>query len=196
MNKNKLICITGMPGAGKSSATDYLLAKDNFGYLRFGQVVLDRVKESGQKPSENLERQISMDLRQEYGMAAIAILNEPKICELLEKDNLVIDGLRSFEEYIYLKQKFEETMIVIAVFAAPKIRYDRLGTRDERHGQDEDLRFRSFTLDEAMARDIAEIERLNLGGTMAMADFTVINDAGREKLDSQMDQVLENIFNR
>jgi len=192
--KNKLICLVGMPGSGKTEVSNYLSKKRDFGYFRFGQPVLDKVKESGQTSSEKLEREIREGLRREYGMAALAILNEKTIEMLLTKGHVLGDGLRSYEEYIYLKERFPESLKVIYVFTSPYIRYQRLTKRGERHGIDKNLKYRSFTLDEAVARDRAEIEGLHIGGTIAMADFTLLNTATKENLYTQIDKVLTEIF--
>lgn len=187
---NKLICVTGMPGSGKSEATTYLLTKKSFGYFRFGQIVLDKITALGREPSPSLEREIRESLREEYGMAVMAILNEPKINELLEKESAIGDGLRSFEEYLYLKRKFSENLIVIAVYSSPMARYQRLKSVSQAGDED----FGTSTYEEAVAHDVAEIERLNLGGTLAMADFMVVNDGDKDKLFTQLDNIYQSIY--
>jgi dephospho-CoA kinase len=191
--ETKFICISGMPGAGKTEATEYLMKKGQFGYLHFGEIVLEKIKSLGREPSENLEREIRESLRKEYGMAVMAILNEPKVNELLEKGTVFGDGLRSFEEYLFFRRKFGERFVVIAVFAPPLERYKRLGTRSLEHPDDKRDYYRSISFEEAVARDIAEIERLNLGGTLAMADYTVINSGDKTKLYAQLDEIYKQI---
>ena len=65
---NKIICVVGMPGSGKSIVSDELV-KQGFAFLRFGQITLDKVKEQGLKPNESNERKIREDFRKKYGMA-------------------------------------------------------------------------------------------------------------------------------
>lgn len=192
---NKLVCLVGMPGAGKSEVAEYLTAIHKFGYFRFGQINLDKVKESGLPPTEKLEKEIREGLRREYGMAALAILNMPKIETLIKEGDVLGDGLRSYEEYEFLKEKLGDQFVAIVVYAPPKIRYDRLVNRSNRHGKDANLRYRSFTLEEAQERDINEIKGANVGGTFVMADFTISNISTIESLHTQVDQVLKNIFN-
>ncbi|MBU3942555.1 hypothetical protein KKA24_01075 [Patescibacteria group bacterium] len=43
---HKIIFIAGMPGSGKSFVADELV-KQGFEYMRFGQIVLDKVMEAG-----------------------------------------------------------------------------------------------------------------------------------------------------
>jgi len=191
---NKLICLVGMCGAGKSEVADYLMSKRKYGFIRFGQITLDKVKELGKKPSEELERKIREDLRDKYGMAAFAILNIPKFDKLLGESDVIGDGLYSWEEYLVLKEKYGDNLIVIATYSSPKIRYQRLVGRAEKHGNDEDLRFRSFTKAEAEKRDKAEIENLHKAGPIVMADFTLINDKKITDLRRQIDEILKNIY--
>ena len=81
---NKLVCLVGMTGSGKSVVSDYLV-KQGFGYFRFGQITMDLVKERGLEPNEENEKKIREDVRKEHGMGAYAMLNMPKIEKLLEK---------------------------------------------------------------------------------------------------------------
>lgn len=192
--KNKLICLVGMGGAGKSEVAEYMMKQHKFGYFRFGQIVLDKVKETGLPPSEKLEKEIREKVRKEHGMAAMAILNRPKIESMIEVGDVLGDGLYSWEEYLYLKDNYPEQFIVIAVYAPPTIRYDRLENRAERHGEDENLRFRSFKKGESWDRDKNEIENVSKAGPIAMADFVLLNTSTRENLHTQIDKVLTEIF--
>jgi dephospho-CoA kinase len=192
---NKLICLVGMCGAGKSEVADYLMSRRKYGFVRFGQVTLDKVKELGKKPSEELERKIREDLRDKYGMAAFAILNIPKFDKLLKESDVIGDGLYSWEEYLVLKEKYGDNLVIIATYASPKIRYQRLEGRAEKHGSDKDLRFRSFTKEEAAKRDRAEIENLHKAGPIAMAEYTLINNKKLSDLHKQIDEISEEIYN-
>ncbi|MFA5766934.1 MAG: AAA family ATPase [Candidatus Paceibacterota bacterium] len=187
---NKIVCVAGMPGSGKSIISDELV-KHGFAYLRFGQITLDKIKEKGMEVSEANERKIREQLREEYGMPAFAILNIPKIDKLLEDSNVVVDGLYSWSEYKVLKEKYGEDMFVLAVFAPPKIRYERLEGRAVEN--DAKQRFRGITREEAKARDYAEIENLEKGGPIAMADFTIINTGSVEDLKEATEQFLSKI---
>lgn len=187
---NKIIFIVGMAGAGKSLVSDEL-ARQGFGFVRFGQIVLDKIKEDGLEVNEANEKKIREGLRKEYGMAAMALLNISKFDELLEKSNVVGDGLYSWSEYKVLKEKYGESMHVIAVYASPEMRYERLENRAVEN--DEKQRFRSFTKKEAKDRDYAEIENLEKGGPIAMADFTIINTGTVEDLKQRVKEILSAI---
>ena len=72
------------------------------------------------------ELEFRENLREKYGMAAVAILLKDKIQESLSKNNTIIDGLYSWDEYLFLKEKFKEIKI-ISICCDKEIRYDRIG---------------------------------------------------------------------
>jgi len=187
---NRIICVVGMPGSGKSVVADELVKK-GFAFLRFGQITLDIVKERGLKPIEKNEREVREGLRKEHGMAAFALLNIPKIDELLKKSHVAVDGLYSWSEYKILKDKYDKAMFVVAVFAPPETRYARLTNRSV--AGDEARRFRNFTKAEAKSRDYAEIENLEKGGPIVMADFTIVNTGTVDQLKEKISEVLSQI---
>lgn len=193
---NELICLVGLAGAGKTEVADYLIKKRDFGFVRFGQITLDKVKELGKKPSEKLERKIREEIRRKHGMAAFAKLNIPKIDPLLKKGDVIADGLYSWEEYLYLKNKYKDKLIVIAVYASPNQRYSRLINRGRKHGQDAKLQFRSFTRKEAEARDKAQIENLHQAGPIAMADYTLLNVCTKIVLYQQIDIIIKDLYGK
>jgi dephospho-CoA kinase len=181
MNKH-IIAIVGMPGAGKSEAVAYL-QKKGIPFVRFGEVTDNGVKELGLELTPQNERMVREKIRNELGMAAYAIKSEPRINEILkDHDMIALDGLYSWEEYIYLKKKFPE-LTLIHVYAEPKIRYARLEKRP----------IRPLTPQEAAQRDIAELEKLNKGGPIAMADYIVVNNS--DTIDN-LYKLLDEVFRR
>ncbi len=191
-NSFKLLAIVGMCGSGKS-----ILAKELVGrgwkYLRFGQLTLDEVKKRGLAPTEKNEKEIREELRRNYGMAAFATLNIPKIEELKKQGDVVLDGLYSWSEYRVLKEKYSEELVVVAVYSPPALRYTRLENRAGSHENDTQLIFRSVSASDAQRRDAAEIENNEKGGPIAMADFTLINTRDLPYLMGQIQEMLENI---
>ena len=116
-------------------------------------------------------------------MAAYALLNLPRIDSALENSDVVIDGLYSWEEYTFLKAHYEDDFYVVAVWTSPGTRYSRLtGRRD-----------RPLTPEEAASRDRAEIENVNKGGPIAMADFTIINEASMDDLREETIKIISRL---
>ncbi len=188
---NKIIALVGMTGSGKSIVSDYL-AKNNFNYLRFGQITMDIIKEKNLEPTEENERKIRENIRKENGMGGYAILNLPKIEKLIREGNVVVDGLYSWAEYKILKEKFQDKLIVVAVYTSPNVRYDRLVNRNI-DKEDKNLKNRPMTYEQAKSRDYAEIENSDKGGPIAMADFTIINESTIEELYKKVEDVLDGI---
>ena len=190
--KNKVFCVVGMPGSGKSLVSDELV-KQGFAYIRFGQITLDKIKEAGLTVTEENEKKIRENFRKKHGMAAYALLNIPKIDKLLENSHVVVDGLYSWSEYKVLKEKYGEKMLVLAVYASPKLRSERLKKRKLK-AEDRHQRFRPLTQEETRARDYAEIENLEKGGPIAMADFTFINNGTVDQLKKQINLIIQDVI--
>lgn len=180
-----LVCITGLVGSGKSVVSDYFVNHEKYLFFRFGQLVIDEIKNRRLPLIEDNQKLVREEFRRKHGMAAMAILNLGTIENLLSKGNVIGDGLYSFEEYKVLKEKFGSQLILIAVFAPPQLRYQRVSRR--KSGKDDtSSRNHEFTLDQARKRDIHELENLNKGATIAMADYTLINTGDIETLHAQI----------
>ncbi len=190
--RTKFIAIVGMPGSGKSVVADYLREKYNFGFVRFGQITLDEVARRWGRGgvNEEHERMVREEFREKYGMEAFAILNLPKFEKVLNSNNLVGDGLYSWEEYKFLKNKYKDRLIVVAVVAGRELRHKRLSHRGK--GLDDPkLRFRSFSNEEAISRDYSQIENLHQGGPIAEADYYIINETTMEDVHRQTEEMIE-----
>ncbi|MBN1690562.1 MAG: AAA family ATPase [Dehalococcoidia bacterium] len=176
----KVVALVGMPGSGKSEVAR-VFQKRGYASVRFGDITDEEVRKRGLKLDEENERLVREDLRQQHGMAAYAILNLPRIEAALEKSSVVIDGLYSWEEYKYLKGRLGGRLHVVAVWAPPEVRYARLKGRA----------VRPLTPAQAGERDYAEIENVNKGGPIAMADHTIVNNGTLEALRQQAGSIIE-----
>jgi dephospho-CoA kinase len=175
----KVIAIVGMAGSGKSEVAR-LFRENGFALVRFGDITDEEVKKRGRELTEASERCVREGLRREHGMAAYAKLNLPRIDAARKKSDVVVDGLYSWEEYLFLKGYYKDDFSVVAVWASPRTRYTRLAGRAER----------GLTLDEAASRDRSEIEKLNKGGPIAMADFTIGNESSLSHLKREVERVV------
>lgn len=178
-----VVSIVGMAGSGKSEVAS-VFEGNGFKKVRFGDITDEEVKKRGLQLNEENERRVRQQLRQEHGMAAYAKLNLPKIDAWLKSSSVVVDGLYSWEEYTLLKSRYGNNFHVVAVWASPGTRYQRLSTRQ----------VRPLTAEEAASRDVAELENTNKGGPIAMADFTIINESSLLKyLEKQTEKVLSEL---
>ena len=106
------------------------------------------------------------------------------------KGNVIGDGLYSWSEYKTLKEKYKKNLIIIAVYASPKTRYQRLENRAAKHGDDPKMKYRSFSKKDAEIRDYAEIENIEKGGPIAMADYTFVNEGTIEELKQNVNNFI------
>ncbi len=172
------IAIVGMSGSGKSIAAEYLEEK-GYTSIRFGSVVDEAIAQAGLPwtPENNV---VFRKKVREEGMNAIAIRLYPKILETQAKNpRVLLDGLYSWEEYTYLSEKIPH-LVLLCIYARPEIRYQRLSTRKER----------PFTKEEARRRDITEIEDVNKGGPIAIADYLIENEGSIEEYQKKIDNFL------
>jgi dephospho-CoA kinase len=175
----KVVAIVGMTGAGKSEVAR-VFEEHGFKRVRFGDITDDELNSRGLEPNEENERRVREELRSTYGMAAYAKLSLPKIDSSVKSADVVVDGLYSWEEYTLLKEHYGERLNVLAVWASPATRHARLVHRAKR----------ALRPEEAVGRDRSEIENINKGGPIAMADFTILNENSLEKLRRETERVL------
>ncbi|MFC1984100.1 dephospho-CoA kinase, partial [Chloroflexota bacterium] len=111
------------------------------------------------------------------------MLNLSKIDLERKKSDVVIDGLYSWEEYIFLKKYCGDDFYVLAVWSSPGTRYARLIDRSER----------CLTVEEAASRDRAEVENINKAGPIAMADFTIVNESSLSYLKKEVKRTISSL---
>lgn len=179
----KIIAIVGLPGSGKSVAADFFRSK-KIPVLRFGDQTDIGLKEQGLERNEKNERTYREGLRRELGMAAMAIKIEPRI-QAIASDNavVVLDGLYSWEEYLYLSKKFSN-ITLLCIYAPPRVRYERLQNRP----------VRPLTSKEAKSRDYSEIENLQKGGPIAIADYLIKNETTPEYFHEELEHFLHTFY--
>ena len=181
MSNVKIIAFVGMPGAGKTEAVRYVT---NLGYPKvyFGGVVYDEMDRRGIEITPQSQQQFREEWRKEQGNDVIVNEIIRQIHRLVEsgQHRIVADGIYSWSEYKAMKHEFPGELIVAAIVAPRHIRHHRLATRPER----------PFTGEESTARDWTEIENIEKGGPIAVADYYIHNDSDIDKLHQQIDNVL------
>lgn len=178
---SKLIAVVGMAGSGKSIATDYL-EKKGWNKIYFGGAIMDKLKEEGKEVTPANEKKCREDIRAKYGMAAVAVLLEEKIKKAYEEKDTVLDGLYSWDEYVYLKEKFKE-LVLVSIVCDKEKRYDRVSVRD----------IRPFNREEIVIRDVSEIENLAKGGPIAYADYYIFNNGTVDNYIESLEEIIREI---
>lgn len=183
IKEKKIIALVGLPGVGKTDASNFYKEK-NLPIISFGKVINEYVDKNHLPHTEVTHKKIRLEMRAKYGMAAMAIMNENKIREILKKNMiLVIDGLRSWQEYTHLKRAFPGVKIyLVAIHADKKLRWERSVKRSHRnklYGEE---------------RDLDELIGINMAPTLAYADFLVKNNFSLEDFHDKLDEVYRSIY--
>ncbi|MBI5332595.1 MAG: AAA family ATPase [Candidatus Aenigmarchaeota archaeon] len=178
-----IIAIVGMPGAGRTVVSK-MFEEKGFYRIRFGDITDNELKKRAMGRTEENERFVRESLRVEYGPAAYAKMSLVKIKKAASvSKNIVIDGLYSLEEFMFLRKKFPE-LVMMAVLASPEIRHERLIK----------LENNPFTLEECVFRDISMLENLKLGGPICLADYFAVNEGNLSDLRKSADKIFEKLI--
>lgn len=177
-----VVAIVGMAGAGKTEVARRF-AQAGFEIIRFGDITDAEVARRGLKLNESSERLVREELRQIYGPDAYARLNLPRIDEVLTRHDVVIDGLYSWSEYLFLRDEYKDQFRTLAVWAPPQVRYERLARRS----------VRPLTYEEASLRDRAEIENLAKCGPIVMADYMILNTSTLAELRAEAEKAMRRL---
>lgn len=186
MNK-RVIAFVGMPGSGKGTCTDYLAEKYKWPIVHFGNMYYEEMQKRNLDNVKD-ENWFRAKLREEQGKEVLAKLAAKRADELFsDKIPVVIfDGLYTWSEYKYLREKFGDSLFVVAVAAPRQERYRRILSRKDQH--------RKYTsAEQIQAREITEIEEIEKGGPIAIADYTLVNDTAQEELIRKLDELLKKI---
>jgi dephospho-CoA kinase len=181
--KNKLIlAVVGMCGSGKSEIVKYLAKKFNWPVVYFGGFTFEWIKEHHLPLNYANEKKAREQIRQKGGMGAYAKLSLPKITALLKKNKgVIVESLYSWSEYKILKEKYGDNFKVIAAHASPAVRFKRLTARKKERPMRNYKEFKT--------RDYSEIENIEKGGPIAMADFMILNEGSLKDLRKKLDGI-------
>lgn len=185
----KILAIVGMSGSGKSVVVDYLTDK-GFPKVYFGGMIYKEMNRRGIERTADgeSEKQFREMIRETEGKDWVVkqVIEETRNLINAGQKRVILDGLYSWTEYKALKKEFPGRLTVLAVVVPKALRHFRVSKRPER----------PFNAKEIQERDRSEIENLEKGGPIAMADYYVLNDESVAKLHDDVDVILERlIFN-
>lgn len=181
---NKIVAFVGLTGSGKSESTNYVTEK-GYPKIYFGGIIYTAMNKAGIEITPESQQIFREEIREVEGKDFVVKQAVEQTRGLIDSGQrrIVLDGVYSWTEYKILKREFPGEFTVIAVVAPRYIRHRRLSQRPER----------PFTHEEASKRDWAEIENLEKGGPIAIADHYIMNDGNLENLHEQIDKTLNEI---
>jgi dephospho-CoA kinase len=180
----KIVAFVGLAGSGKSSAVDYLTEK-GYPKVYFGGILYQAMNDANIEITFDSQKEFREKIREKEGKDFVVKRAIQQTHELIAagQHRVILDGLYAWTEYKILKSEFPGELTVVAVVAPKHLRKRRLANRPER----------PLTAVETDQRDWAEIENLEKGGPIAIADHYIINDGDLDYLHKQIDTELQYI---
>ncbi len=180
----KIVAFVGLAGSGKSVAVSHFTEK-GYPKVYFGGALYKAMENAGIERTPDSEAVFRNSFRAEHGNDVLANIIVEQIEHLVSagQHKVVVDGLYSWTEYKVLKKAFPGELHVIAVVSPLQLRYRRLAERAER----------PYTATQSHDRDQAEIENIEKGGPIAIADHYIINDGTVEELHQKLAQLSEEL---
>ena len=182
MNKNKIIAVVGMCGSGKTVAVDEFI-KRGYKKIYFGEATFIKMKELGLEINEENERKVRESLRASGDKGIYAKIFLPEIEKLFKEGNVVIESLYSWSEYKIVKEKFGENFKVLCIATDAPLRRARLKERE----------YRPMDEKTSLARDYAEIENIEKGGPIGIADHYILNNGTVEEFTNEVVSYIESL---
>jgi len=182
--KYKYILLVGLPGSGKDVAAKILEKECNYRVIVMSEMVRERVIEKGLPETRENFRRVGLELREELGPAAVALLCMKRAEEIERTQRpagFVINGIRNIEEIDAFKKRFGDSVLTIAVLASKKVRFDRIRKRG-RKGFDLMHKFRPLSYEDFLKQDREELQLFDMGKAIAWADVFIVNDGSLNEL--------------
>ena len=175
-----MLCITGMPGAGKSEVGAMLVEK-GFTEVEMSASIREKMAEEGIEISNVNLREFSLRIRKEYGGDIVARWAMEKI-RRLNADRVLIVGLRGEDEARYFESQGK--LKVILVTAPEDVRFERLKAR----GRSDDPKTKTdFEYREEKER------QFGIEGIMGRAQYVISNSGTIDELRKDVDELLGRI---
>ena len=157
-----IVCLTGMPGAGKSTIADGLKLK-GYDTISMGNAIREEAKRLGLDPTRENLGELMLELREKNGPGAVAELIKPQI-ESSSVDVIVIDGVRSNDEIQVLRSL--GTVKLLAIHASTNTRFDFL----QKRGRSDDPQTREH-FDKRDAHELG----VGISNPIALSDYAISN---------------------
>jgi dephospho-CoA kinase len=158
-----IVAITGMPGAGKSTAAKALESR-GFKRIVMGDVIREETRRRGLEPSEKDTAKVMLELREKYGPGAVAEVCV-RLLGTMKEQAVVIDGIRSPAEVEVFARVGKVRLI--AIHASRERRFKLL--RERGRG---DAPTSRGSFDERDKRELS----IGVGDAVALADESLSNE--------------------
>ena len=161
-NNKTIICVTGLPGSGKSI---FCKVGERSGYkiIVMGDQIRNQAKKRGLSNNAETLSKLMIELRENEGKDIVAKLCLNEI-QLTKNYNIIIDGIRNKEEIKLFKKIGNVSIILIESTTEQRIKF-----LQKRARSDAPINYKSFN-----ERDKKEL-KIGLNSIINSADITVSN---------------------
>jgi len=177
----RIVAVSGLCGAGKSTAVSFLARTTGGEEIYFGATVLRVVRERGLPETSASEQTVRVDLRDLHGAAYLAMMEADRLKALLAAGrNVFVDAIYCVEEIEFLAG-LAARFFHIGIETCFESRLIRLSARTVRPMTEAQLR----------QRDAVDLNRLKNGDVIARASVRINNEGSRGELENALRHAVE-----
>jgi len=183
----KIIGITGTLASGKTSVRDFFLSRFSSYFISLSDIIREELLKEGKELKRENFIEKGNELRRRYGAHILVEVATIILPREIEKEIVIIDGIRNPKEVEYLREKFGKDFILLAVDAPREIRFKRLL---ERRKEGDPKSFEEFLeIDETDIGKGQPDYGQKVGECLKLADYLIINDESVEKLNEKLEKI-------
>ena len=180
-----IVGITGTLGAGKGTIVDFLVSHYNFKHYSVREYLIEEINRRNLPVNRDSMVVVANDLRKNNSPAFI--IDELYKKAINNNQNCIIESIRTPGEVVSLKNK--ENFMLLAVDAAPEVRYKRI---IERASETDNVSFETFLENEEREFDTSDPHKQNLRKCIEIADYHIDNNGSVDDLYKEIEKIIEN----
>ncbi|MEM7813666.1 MAG: AAA family ATPase [Candidatus Aenigmatarchaeota archaeon] len=178
----RVIGLFGLIGSGKDTVSDYIAKKYGYNVIVMGDIVRELAAQRGLEPNRDNLIRLQREQVEKHGITWFADEVVRRIRAAGWK-KAIINGIRRPEDARVPKAAFGKDMILIEVYADPKLRFERMRLR-ARIGDPK-------TLEEFLHQEELDAKAFGFEETRKLVDYRIDNNTTPENLCKQVDELLK-----